>query len=794
MREYLTGNSPRRQEQFGFDWQFAQTDAMEPPAAADWRPVQLPHDWSVHTPIRRENPSGGAGGFFGCGIGWYQKTFRVNRREKERITLYFEGVWKDCDLWVNAGHVIHHHNGYVSFAADVTDWLRPGQNECLLRVCNADQPNSRWYTGSGITREVWICATQPTHLREDGVCITTRGQTWAEISVRLELEGDWQGARAQLTLRDPAGSVAAQGDVLFQEDTAAAQLTLPRPALWSVETPHLYRLEAEILRGEACLDSLSLRFGVRDIRFDPAQGFLLNGTRVKLNGVCLHHDGGCVGAAVPAAVWRRRLQKLKAMGCNAVRCAHNPPDPAFLDLCDEMGFLVNAELFDEWREVKKKTYHNAVTDISHGYGEVFDRCARQDTLATVRRDRNHPSIILWSIGNEIPEQLHPQGVQLAQWLRELVRSQDGTRPVTTANDLTHAQPAAALDAFVQAADVVGLNYIDRWGADTELLYEPDKLRHPQRIYYGSEHSAIYGWRGDYTNAGESTSWFLAPYASRMLKAERLMKFTLTRDWVCGDFMWTGIDHLGESEWPRKSSISGVLDTAGFAKDGYYFYQSQWVKDRPVLHLFPWLNLSVAPGTIIPFVAYTNCASVELVVNGRSYGRKAYEFPAQGMRGHWDGFEHPISQITTNDLHLSWDVPYQEGIAEAIGYDRQGHEIARAHARTAGAPARLAAVVDRAVLRADGRDAVQVELTLTDAQGVTVPNRDLEVRAEVSGALRLLGMDNGDGTCHLPFDAHTRPTHCGRLYLIAQNNGHSGVAALTCAAPGVEPVRISLLCE
>lgn len=791
MKEYLQGTQPRRTELFSADWQFALTNTMELPQKTEWTSVQLPHDWSVLTSIRHENPCGGAGGFFECGIGWYRKQFCVHREKTEQISLYFEGVWKNCDIWINGQHVAHHDNGYVSFTIDVTQYLQNGENECLLRVDNSDQPNSRWYSGSGITRDAWICATQSTHLRENGVFVTTSGLAPAKVRVQLEIEGEWQGTEAYIQIEEGT-DVITDGKFPFSKETLSAELMLANPVLWSVENPFLYMITVEIYAQDKLLDTQKVRFGVREILFDPAHGFLLNGVRVKLNGVCLHHDGGCVGAAVPPAVWSRRFEKLKKMGCNAIRCSHNPPDPAFLDLCDEMGFLVNAELFDEWREVKRKTYNNITTDISHGYGEVFDRCAEEDAVSAVRRDRNHPSIILWSVGNEIPEQVRPEGVDLLRCLKKLVLSQDTTRPITTANDQMHAEPSATLDAFMAETDVIGDNYIDRWRSYAELMFEPDKIKHPERIYYGSEHSSIYGWRGDYTNAGETTSWwFLAPYASRMLKAERLMKFTMTRDWVCGDFMWTGIDHLGESDWPRKSSICGVMDTAGFEKDSYYFYQSQWVKDRPVLHLFPWLNLEIPKGKIIPFVVYTNCASVELVVNGLSYGRKSYEYPTQGMSNHWEGFEHPIAEITTNDLHLSWDVPYQEGIIEAIGYDQHHREIKRVRVQTAEKPAKLEAKVDKNVVKADGRDVIQVELELKDANGVLVPNQDVEIRAEVGGTLRLLGMDNGNGECHIPFDSQVRPTCCGKLYLIAQSNGQKGEATIECTAPGIEPVRIEI---
>ena len=778
MKTYLSGTDPHREELFNEDWQFVRTDNAETPGDYEqWQTVQLPHDWSIHTLVRQNNPAGGSGGYFECGIGWYRKQFIVARRSEESVVLYFEGVYKDCDVWINQIHVRHHDYGYTSFSADITGALRDGVNECLVRVNNADVPNSRWYSGSGITRNVRILALQPVHFTQDGIFITTSGVSPASVNVCLETSAEADGLSAHLEILDE-GKCVQESVIPIPGQKAEANLTLPEPKCWSPDHPFLYRLRATLLVKESVVDQLETPFGVRDAVFTADKGFLLNGERVKLNGVCLHHDGGCVGAAVPPAVWRRRFRKLKEMGCNAIRCAHNPPDPAFLDLCDEMGFLVNAEIFDEWREVKRKTWNNLVTDVSHGYGEVFDRCAEEDTVDAVRRDRNHPSIILWSVGNEIPEQTEPEGVTILKKLASLVRREDPTRLITTANDNMHANPKSTLDDFMNAADVIGDNYIDRWGMHTETMYEPDKIAHPNRIYYGSEHSAIYGWRGDYSDTGKTTSWFLAPYQSRMLKAERLMKFTLSRDWVCGDFMWTGIDHLGESDWPRRSSISGVIDTAGFEKDGFYFYQSQWVKDRPVLHLFPWLNLDIPEGQVIPFVAYTNCPYVELFVDHVSWGMKSYEFPSQGMRNFWDDFERPIREITTNDLHLSWDIPFhRNSVIEAIGYDDQRREIIRKTLKAAGAPAELRAAADTLELSAEKREVVQLEITLLDKEGIPVPDQDQEIALQIEGPIRLLGMDNGKNDSHEPFDSSVMRTNRGLLYAILQSTGEKGEATI-----------------
>ena len=788
---------PREEAFFGFDWQFALTDSLDFPAAdVSWRPVQLPHDWSVEYPLREDAPSCGSGGYARTGVGWYRKAFTVPMDGSSLYALRFDGVYMNCDVWLNGEHIGGHVYGYTGFELDLTAALAEGENELLIRVNNSHQPGSRWYTGSGVTREVHLVRTGRIRFRSGGIFITT-----PEISADKAvvcLQADVLGAFGQqgLTLKTeilaPDGqSVAVAACDLAPVATLSAcqQLSIPMPQRWDVASPALYTAVTRLCQDGRAVDEVRTRFGVREIAYTPEEGFLLNGRKVILRGVCLHHDGGCVGAAVPPAIWQRRLCKLKAMGCNALRCSHNPPDPALLDLADELGFLVMDEAFDEWHYMKGKEF-GSNTHASRGYSEWFDACAAADLTAMVERDRNHPSVAMWSIGNEVREQSIPEGWRYARMLAGLCHGLDPTRPITQGCDQMKAEPYPATEAFLSELDLVGVNYVDRWRERTETFFDEDKREHPDWRLLGTEDIAVNGPRCNYSLENASTVWGAKAYYNKMLKAEKLWKYIRTRPFVIGSFMWTGVDYLGECFWPAKGSNSGVLDTCGFEKDGYHFYRSQWVKDEPVLHLLPHLNLDIAPGTIFPLVCYTNCASVELLVDGRSYGVKAYEFPNQGMTREWAHFDRPFAPITTNDLHLSWDIPCTQGEIVAVGRDIHGTEIIRRTLRPVGEPTALEVRADRNALHADGRDVVQVEILLRDAEGSLVPHRDLPVTLTVDGG-ELLGMDNGRQDDQTPYRAGWRSTYGGLAYAVVRAPRESGLVTITACAPGLMPVSIRI---
>jgi len=525
------------------------------------------------------------------------------------------------------------------FFYDLSPFLKEGENIIAVRVDNSLQPNSRWYTGSGIYRNVWLEKLNLLHIAHWGVFVTTQvvGKESAVVNVKTKIENDYQSIKKGIlrsVLFDEKGNQVAENEIPISLESNKStelnqQLKVKSPLLWSVDSPSLYELKQTIVEGKNITDKLTTKIGIRKIEYDVNKGFLLNGKPVKMNGVCLHHGGGCVGSEVPIAVWKYRLEKLREMGCNAIRTSHNPPAHEFLDLCDEMGFLVMDESYDEW-EIGKRTY---------GYHIYFDKWGKRDLTSMLQSDRNHPSIVIWSVGNEIPDQKTVEGVKTLKTFVKICHKEDSTRPVTSACDDIAADGGATLPGFLEGLDIVGYNYVDRWHERRELYYSIDRHDHPNWKMIGTEsESNSGGIRGEYS-FGNDSSCTNPDYDFRMVDAEQLWKFVRLHDYVIGDFMWTGIDYLGESEWPYKNSSFGVLDLCGFPKDGFYFYQSQWIS-KPMLHLFPHWNWKGREGQIIPVLCYNNCNEVELFLNGKSYGQKRIEFPRQGHSGAWNKYAKP----------------------------------------------------------------------------------------------------------------------------------------------------------
>ncbi len=560
-----------------------------------WQQVNLPHDWSIYGPFSEDHPSGGGGGYLPGGVGWYRKTFQLDEEGVDKVvSIEFDGVYKNCTVWVNEQKVGYHPYGYTSFAYDITQYLQPGKNLVAVKVDNSQQPDARWYSGSGIYRHTWLVTTERLHVAHWGTYVTTPmiSDDVARVCVRTRVHNEYQ-VEQKCTLRttivDAHGNAVAsisddQPVLAGQEHEAVQFIQVDQPHRWGIDDPYLYQLRSEVCLGEEVVDEYFTPFGIREIQFDADRGFLLNGEHVKINGVCLHHDGGCVGAAVPERVWERRLEILKEMGCNGIRSSHYPPAPEFLDLCDRMGFLVMDESFDEWKQGK----------FMYGYHDDFDEWAIRDMVSMIHRDRNHPSIVIWSVGNEIPEQVVPEGVEILKMLVGVVHREDPTRPATSGCDNIAAHIPATIE-FLENLDVVGYNYAGRWEDRREKYYSLDHHRYPHWKMIGTENISIPGIRGEYSLEGQG--WW-GPYPTQSITAEQLWRFTRTYDYVAGDFMWTGIDYLGETRWPHRSASFGVIDLCGFPKDGYYFYQSQW-SNQPMLHLFPHWNWEGREGEVIP---------------------------------------------------------------------------------------------------------------------------------------------------------------------------------------------------
>ena len=657
--------SPRQRLSMDFNWKFLQSDAPDAKNVEfrddSWHTLNLPHDWSIQGPVSQDAPTGGRGGYFPAGIGWYRKTFRApDFWQGKRISIEFDGVYENSEVFLNGQSLGKRPYGYISFSYDLTRHLKIGADNVLaVRVDASLQPSSRYYGGCGIYRDVWLTVTEPLHLAHWGTFITQPAASAdsATVTIQTSISNDSAEA-APCTLAcsildakgNPVASTSSDQTIApNNQHEIASEVKIAKPNLWTLDRPHLYTVRCQISRGGELVDQYDQPIGIRTAVFDVNKGFLLNGRPVKINGVCLHQDGGAVGFAVPIAIWERRLNRLKEMGCNAIRISHNPPAPAFLDLCDRLGFLVMDEAFDEWIGGK----------VPNGYHLYFKDWSERDVVDQVRRDRNHPCVVIWSCGNEIGEQASDDGVEVVRRLVSIFHREDPTRPVTAACDKVYAEPRSASPEFMAALDVAGYNYVDRWRDRAETYYETDKESFPDRKFIGTESVSMGGTRGDYSylfNSPPPTATqpttrrgFRANGLGRMIDVEELWQFVRTRPYVSGDFMWTGIDYLGESFWPSRSATSGVIDTCGFPKDGYYFYQSQWTS-RPMLHLFPHWNFPGKEGQFIPILCFTNCDTVELFINGKSVGVKGYEFPRQGVEERWNNLP-PRARVrrTTADL-------------------------------------------------------------------------------------------------------------------------------------------------
>jgi beta-galactosidase len=802
--------APRIRESFDFGWKFLKGDSpgAQSPKFSDakWRDVDLPHDWSIEGPFDEKEPSNGPGGYLPTGVGWYRKTFNVREAYQARvIVLEFDGVYQNSEVWINGQYLGLRPYGYVPFAYELTPHLSlGGENVVAVRVDNSRQTNCRWYSGSGIYRHTWLLTTNPLRVGYWGTFVTCARVSKESSTVQVKttitnsrknnsrctlttaiLDRDGNSIQAQ----ESSQEMAPNGEYEFVQ-----QMVVDKPTLWSPANPYLYSVRSTVHEAGEVVDTYDTRIGIREAVFDANQGFLLNGEHIKLNGVCLHHEAGCVGAAVPERVWERRLEILREMGCNAIRTSHNPYAAEFLDLCDRMGFLVMNEAFDEWKVPKGQ--------IRNGYSLYFDEWHERDVKNFIHRDRNHPSVVLWSAGNEVPDQGDPNGADTLRGLLEIFHTEDPTRLVTVGCDHIASEPPSetARPEFLALLDVVGYNYVDRWRDRAQKYYSIDREAFPQRRVIGTESGGMGGIRGDYRSLFPDSASQVSPRirirSNRGIDVEQLWKFVRTYDYVAGDFMWTGIDYLGEASWPMKGSSSGVIDTCGFKKDGFYFYQSQWT-DSPMLHLFPHWNWKGREGQFIPVTCYTNCDSVELFLNSKSLGVKGYEFPRYGMQGHYGNYPpRARAQRTTADLHLSWDVPYESGTLKAVA-TKDGNVVITREVSTTGEPAQIVLSSDRKDLAADRRDVAHIALAIQDEQGRLVPVAENEITFDVKGEGKLIGVDNGDPQSHEDYKSNHRTAFNGLCLAIVQSTAKTGQMktgqiGITASSPSLQSDTLTII--
>ena len=785
-RQQLKPERVRWETEFNRNWKFhlGDVESAQDPKFDDagWRVLSLPHDWSIEGKFSPDNPATPGGGALPGGVGWYRKHFTLPDEQNGKLVFIdFDGVYMNSDVWINGFHLGNRPNGYISFRYELTPYLRKGSldNVIAVRVDNSKQPNSRWYSGSGIYRNVHLVAVNPVHVDHWGTCITTpevSEQSAAieiKTTVRNSSDGD-QKISCETVIYDGSNHVISRSvsDSLVPAESSVVMMRHCRvvnPELWSLDQPHLYFAMTRIADGDKMLDDYETVFGIRTFHFDPDSGFFLNGKPVKIRGVCDHHDLGCLGAAVHRRALERQIEILKDMGANSIRTSHNPPAPELLDLCDRMGILVMDEMFDMWK--KKKTPYD--------FALYWDDWHQRDLTDFIMRDRNHPSVIIWSIGNEILEQWDPSGTPIAKELAGIVRSLDTTRPITSAcND---PRP----DNFIirsKELDLIGYNYHQQ---DFESFHET----FPGQVFIATETNSGLATRGCYDMPSDSIRrwpirWDIpftsgnpdntcsaydncsAPWGSTQ---EETWKIVRKHAFLSGVYIWTGFDYLGEPTpygWPSRSSYFGLVDLAGFPKDTYYFYKGEWT-DEPMLHVFPHWNWQ--ENETVDVWAYTNCEEAELFLDGVSMGTR---------------------KKTDDTLHMMWRLNFEPGTLKVIGL-KNGKTIIAREVHTAGVPERLTLEADRKKIKADSRDLSFVTVTVRDKRGVMVPYADNLVHFNLTGEGTLIGVDNGLQTSHEPFRANYRKAFNGLCLAVIQSTDRSGKIVLKASADGLTGDEITI---
>lgn len=784
---------------FNLDWLFELGDDPNgsKPELNDknWRRLNVPHDWSIEYPVDEKNPTGRGGGYVLAGIGWYRKHFNNSEDMKDKkVSLMFDGIYMDSSVYLNGELIGGCGYGYSSFSVDLTEKLIEGNNVIAVRVDNSKQPNSRWYSGSGIYRNVWMDIYEKVHVTEWSVfCLTNSinediDQATLQIRAGIDNDSDMPvNAGVMHRIYDHEGKqVSFSGAPLSLKPSASGETmvtpVIKNPHFWNDTDPYLYTLESTVVVSGEPVDTVKTKIGIRTATFDSDKGFLLNGKSVKIKGMCLHHDCGLTGAVGYRETWERRLLALKEMGCNGIRCAHNPPAPEFLDLCDEIGFLVMDEAFDEWLLTKNKLYNYYSENFAYGSSQFFSKHAEEDMVRMLRRDRNHPSVILWSIGNEIPEQSATDGVRILKFLRDICHREDPSRMVTSACDnIAAAAPSTTRREFENELDVVGYNYTGRWRGRAETFYDEDRKLFPERRFCGSENPA--GWnsyRGDYRPERN--------YIAATLSHEFLWRYTVSRDFVAGDYLWTGIDYLGEAGWPSRGAPCGPLDSACFPKDTYYYFRSLWNPDQITLHLLPHWNWEGEDGVFKQVVAYTNCEEVKLYINGRLIGTRGYRCPNYGAKNAWSN--RKWGNNTTHDLHLTWDVPYEPGELKAVGFIG-GQIVMETIVRTTGKAAVLHTKADKQVIGTDG--VVHIEISVIDSNGLLVPDASPLIHCEVEGPAHLVGMDSGSLLDHTVYSSPDRKMLSGLLLAMVHADG-PGDILVRISSEGMEDVVVNIRAE
>ncbi|MDE5660708.1 MAG: DUF4982 domain-containing protein [Muribaculaceae bacterium] len=774
-------------------WEFTKG---RPEASTVWQQVRVPHDWAIYGPFDRANDlqtvaveqngetektekTGRTGGLPFIGKGTYRTAFEVADTAGRNVTLVFDGAMSNARVKVNGREVAYWPYGYNSFYADVTDAVVPGRNDMVVELENFERA-SRWYPGAGLYRNVHVVNTSKVHIPVWGTYVTTPFVSPEKASVRLEMEidGAEKGRRVDVSTEiiSPEGKVVASNNAPL---TAHGQkhfqnFLIEQPELWSPESPSLYVARTTIAVDGKKVDSYDTRFGIRKLEYIPEQGFFLNGKPTKFKGVCNHHDLGPLGAAVNRSALRHQVELMKDMGANAIRTSHNMPAPELVELCDELGVMLMVEPFDDWSFRPKSP---------NGYGSFFKEWAARDVTNMVKHYRNNPSVVMWSIGNEVPSQWGPDGVGELTMLQDLVKSLDSTRPVTCGMD----QIGAVLDnGFAAALDIPGFNYKPQFYTKAYGML-------PQKMILGSETASTVSSRGVYhfpVSFEREHNAVLHPDNQSSSYDNETCDWSNTPDidfymdeqpWVLGQFVWTGFDYLGEPSpydtdaWPSHSSVFGIVDLASLPKDRYYLYRANWNTESPTLHVLPHWNWKGREGQVTPVFVYTSYPAAELFINGKS----------QGVRAKND------STLQTR-YRLMWnDTKYEPGELKVVAYDAAGNKAAEKIIRTAGKPHHLVLTPDRTTMLADGDDLVYITVQVADKEGNIVPTDNRRVKFAVSGAGEFEATANGDPTSLMSFQNPEMDLFSGAATAIVRSDKTGGELKFTASAKGVKSAVLTI---
>ena len=754
----------------------------------NWRKLDLPHDWGVEGKFSKLHPATFSGGALPGGVGWYRKHFKLPAAVKGKyVAIDFDGVYRNSEVWLN-GHLLGKRpNGYVAFRYELSRWLKYGADNLIaVKVDNSKEPNSRWYSGSGIYRDVKLVVLDPVHIGQWGTSVLNSIviDEFAKVKLQVDIVSPLPGGKlvilkSRVYDRDQQLVYTAEKKVSLSPGNTLVneELEIQRPHLWSDTDPYLYKVNTQIVSDGKVVDTYITPLGIRTFSFDADRGFVLNGKEVKIKGVCNHHDLGALGTAFNLRAAERQLQLLKAMGCNGIRTAHNPPAAALLDLCDKMGFIVMDEAFDIWAKKKSK----------FDYHLDWARWHKQDLEDQIRRDRNHPSVFLWSIGNEIMEQwgtgADTAGRSIARALAGIVRSLDTSRPVTAANNEVNSY-----NNLIQsgALDIIGYNYNhSRWKAFHQT--------YPGKKLIATETTSALQTRGHYDLPADSVRIWPAAWDKKLLDGnadytcsaydncytpwgsshEQTLQAFMNNPVVSGMYVWTGFDYLGEPtpyEWPARSSYFGILDLAGIPKDVYYLYQSVWT-DLPVLHIFPHWNWR--KGQEVDVLSYYSGADeVELYLNGASLGKRHKEADA---------------------LKVSWKVKYQPGILKAVSR-KNGKTVLEKTISTAGQAAGIVLTADRQSLAADGNDLSYITVKIVDKQGNMVPDAASALSYKLLGDAAIVGVDNGSPTSHDSFKGTAHHAFNGLGMVIIKAGRRKSTVRLIAESPGLAAQTIELMIQ